>query len=193
MKSRHLSRRPTEVPNVTGFVVLIPARMASVRLPDKPLADIGGQPMIVRVAQRAALSRARQIAIAADDPRVIQACSDAGFQALATRTDHPSGSDRLAEACALLNLSDDTIVVNVQGDEPLIDAALINGVAETLANRPDCVMATIAHPIAALADFLNPNVVKVVLDKTGAASISAAHLSRGPAMPQPHATAQPWP
>jgi 3-deoxy-manno-octulosonate cytidylyltransferase (CMP-KDO synthetase) len=161
---------------VTEFVVLIPARMASVRLPDKPLADIGGQPMIVRVAQRAALSRARQIAIAADDPRVIQACSDAGFQALATRTDHPSGSDRLAEACELLNLSDDTIVVNVQGDEPLIDAALINGVAETLANRPDCVMATIAHPIAALADFLNPNVVKVVLDKTGAAQ----YFSRAP-------------
>lgn len=176
MKSRHSSRRPEEVPDVTEFVVLIPARMASVRLPDKPLADIGGQPMIVRVAQRAALSRARQIAIAADDPRVIQACSSAGFQALATRTDHPSGSDRLAEACELLNLSDDTIVVNVQGDEPLIDATLINGVAETLASRPDCVMATIAHPIAALADFLNPNVVKVVLDKTGAAQ----YFSRAP-------------
>ena len=161
---------------MTEFVVLIPARMASQRLPNKPLADIGGQPMIVRVAQRAARSRARQIAIAADDPRVIRACSDAGFQALATRTDHPSGSDRLAEACELLNLSDETIVVNVQGDEPLIDASLINGVAETLASRPDCVMATIAHPVAATADFLNPNVVKVVLDKTGAAQ----YFSRAP-------------
>jgi 3-deoxy-manno-octulosonate cytidylyltransferase (CMP-KDO synthetase) len=176
MNSRHSSRRPTEVPDVAEFIVLIPARMASVRLPDKPLADIGGQPMIVRVAQRAALSRASQIAIAADDPRVIKACSDAGFQALATRTDHPSGSDRLAEVCELLKLPDDTIVVNVQGDEPLIDAALINGVAETLAGRPDCVMATIAHPIAALTDFLNPNVVKVVLDKTGAAQ----YFSRAP-------------
>jgi 3-deoxy-manno-octulosonate cytidylyltransferase (CMP-KDO synthetase) len=104
----------------TGFTVVIPARMASSRLPNKPLADIAGLPMVVRVAQRALLSKARHVVVAADDERIVQACQAHGIQALLTRQDHVSGSDRLAEACELLKLADDAVVVNVQGDEPLI-------------------------------------------------------------------------
>ena len=147
-----------------SFVVLIPARMKSTRLPDKPLADLGGLPMVVRVAQQAARSGASTVCVACDDLRILQACEAAGVQALLTRADHPSGSDRLAEACNLLGLSDDTIVVNVQGDEPLIDPELINAVARSLAARQDTPMSTAAHPVHDEADFVNPNVVKVVLD-----------------------------
>ena len=117
------------------FTVLIPARRASTRLPDKPLADIGGLPMVVRVAQRAALSSARRVVVAADDQAIIQACVDNGIEAVMTRSDHPSGSDRLAEACTLLGLQPDDIVVNVQGDEPLISPALIDAVATKLPTR----------------------------------------------------------
>jgi 3-deoxy-manno-octulosonate cytidylyltransferase (CMP-KDO synthetase) len=146
------------------FTVVIPARLASSRLPNKPLADIGGAPMVVRVAQRALQSAAALVVVAADHPSIVQACQAHGVQAILTREDHPSGSDRLAEACQLLGLADDALVVNVQGDEPLMDPALINQVAHLLAARPEASMSTAAHAIDAVSEFLNPNVVKVVLD-----------------------------
>ena len=154
----------------TPFVVLIPARLASSRLPNKPLADLAGLPMVVRVAQRALLSKASQVVVAADDDSIIKACAAQGIQALLTRTDHVSGSDRLAEAANLLGLADDTIVVNVQGDEPLIEPALINAVAEALAASPDCSMSTLAHAIDNAVDWRSPHVVKVVLDAANRAS-----------------------
>ena len=159
-----------------AFTVLIPARMASSRLPDKPLADIGGLPMVVRVAQRAALSAAQRCVVATDDQRILQACSDHGVAAIATRADHPSGSDRLAEACAALNLPDGHIVVNVQGDEPLIDPGLIDAVAAELDARSDCAVSTAAHAIERREDWLDPNVVKVVTDARG----TALYFSRAP-------------
>jgi 3-deoxy-manno-octulosonate cytidylyltransferase (CMP-KDO synthetase) len=159
-----------------AFTVLIPARLASSRLPDKPLADIGGLPMVVRVAQRAALSGARRCVVAADDPRILQACADHGVEAIATRADHPSGSDRLAEACGALGLADEHIVVNVQGDEPLIEPGLIDAVAAELQARSDCAMSTAAHPIARREDWLDPNVVKLVTDARG----TAQYFSRAP-------------
>ena len=159
-----------------GFTVLIPARLASSRLPDKPLADIGGLPMVVRVARRAALSGATRCVVAADDPRILAACAQHGVAALATRADHPSGSDRLAEACAALGLADDEVVVNVQGDEPLIEPALIDAVAAELQARTDCAMSTAAHAIERRADWLDPNVVKVVTDARG----TAQYFSRAP-------------
>ena len=159
-----------------SFTVLIPARLASTRLPNKPLADIGGAPMVVRVAQRAMQSAATRTVVAADSTEIIEKCAAFGVLAVLTRVDHPSGSDRLAEACSLLGLADDDIVVNVQGDEPLIDPALINAVAQLLNERPDCAMSTAAHSIDQLADLLNPNVVKVVLD----ARQTALYFSRSP-------------
>lgn len=158
------------------FTVLIPARLASTRLPNKPLADIAGLPMVVRVAQRAHLSGAALCVVAADDERIVQACQAHGIAAVLTRDDHLCGSDRLAEACDLLGLADDALVVNLQGDEPLMAPALIGAVATELQARPDCVMSTAAHAIDALADFLNPNVVKVVLDRRG----TALYFSRAP-------------
>ncbi|MGJ7491963.1 3-deoxy-manno-octulosonate cytidylyltransferase [Variovorax sp. ZT4R33] len=158
------------------FTVLIPARLASTRLPDKPLADIGGLPMVVRVAQRARDSGAVRVVVAADHRRIVDACTAHGVEALLTRTDHPSGSDRLAEACTLLALPDDAIVVNVQGDEPLIDPTLIDAVATALAKQQDAAMSTAAHPIESAAEFGNPNVVKVVLDARG----HALYFSRAP-------------
>ncbi len=158
------------------FTVLIPARMASSRLPEKPLADIAGLPMIVRVARQAMRSQANRCVVAADDQRIVAACEAHGIEARLTRADHASGSDRLAEACALLDLPDDAIVVNVQGDEPLIPPALIDAVAFELTRRPDCVMSTAAHAIDGTGDFLNPHVVKVVLDRSG----TALYFSRAP-------------
>ncbi|MGD9773593.1 3-deoxy-manno-octulosonate cytidylyltransferase [Diaphorobacter sp.] len=165
------------------FTVLIPARLASTRLPDKPLADIAGLPMVVRVARRAAQSAAGRCVVAADDARIVQACAAHGVQALLTRTDHASGSDRLAEACELLGLADDDIVVNVQGDEPLIDPQLIDAVAALLPTRAGASMGTAAHAISSAQDFANPNVVKVVLDAQGLAH----YFSRAPI---PHARDQ---
>ena len=158
------------------FTVIVPARLASTRLPDKPLADIGGAPMVVRVAQRAALSGAREVVVATDHASIARACEQHGVRALMTRVDHASGSDRLAEACALLGLDDDAVVVNVQGDEPLIEPALIDACAALLDQRIDCVMSTVAHAIDDIADYLNPNVVKVVLD----AQSRALLFSRAP-------------
>lgn len=161
-----------------SFTVLIPARLASTRLPNKPLADIGGLPMIVRVAQRvlSGVASGTRVVVAGDSAAILLACQQHGIEAVLTRPDHPSGSDRLAEACALLGLHGDDIVVNVQGDEPLIDPALVAAVAELLAQRPEASMSTAAHPIAEHADFLNPNVVKVVLD----ARQLALYFSRAP-------------
>lgn len=159
-----------------AFSVVIPARMASSRLPDKPLADIGGLPMVVRVARQAAKSSASQVVVATDDGRILQACKAHGVQALMTRADHPSGSDRLAEAVNLLGLQAEDIVVNVQGDEPLIEPGLIDAVAQQLQVRPEASMSTAAHPLTQLQEFLNPNVVKVVLD----ARQLALYFSRAP-------------
>ncbi len=159
-----------------GFTVLIPARMASSRLPDKPLADIAGLPMVVRVARQAGLSGAARTVVATDDARIQAACQDHGVPALLTRPDHASGSDRLAEACEQLGLDGDAVVVNVQGDEPLIDPALINAVAALLQAHPSASMGTAAHAIGNLDDYTNPNVVKVVCDAQG----MAHYFSRAP-------------
>jgi 3-deoxy-manno-octulosonate cytidylyltransferase (CMP-KDO synthetase) len=163
--------------NALGFTVLIPARLASTRLPRKPLADIAGKPMVVRVAERVAgLAGARAVVVACDDAEIAAACAAHGVQAVLTRADHPSGSDRLAEACGHLGLDGDDVVVNVQGDEPLIDPALVQAVAALLVQRDDCVMATAAHALAEAAEYTNPNVVKVVLD----AASRALYFSRAP-------------
>ena len=151
------------------FTVLIPARLASTRLPDKPLADIGGKPMIVRVAERAEASGAAQVVVAADAPAILAACAAHGVRAVPTRADHPSGSDRLAEACAILGLDGDDLVINVQGDEPLIEPALIDAVAALLPKQPQASMGTAAHAIKSVAEFTDPNVVKVITDAQGLA------------------------
>jgi 3-deoxy-manno-octulosonate cytidylyltransferase (CMP-KDO synthetase) len=159
-----------------GYCVLIPARLASTRLPDKPLADIAGKPMVVRVAERARQSAASRVVVATDSPAVQEACARHGVEAVMTRADHPSGSDRLAQACELLGLSGDDRVVNVQGDEPLIEPALIDAVAGLLQTHAGASMSTAAHPIADVADLRNPNVVKVVTDAAGL----ALYFSRAP-------------
>lgn len=151
----------------TPFTVIIPARLASTRLPDKPLADLGGKPMVVRVAERAVLSGAKQVVVATDHADIMAACARHGVIACMTRADHPSGTDRIAEVAATMGLAPEAVIVNVQGDEPLIDPVLI---AATAAQISDGVpMATAAHTIDDTADVFNPNVVKVVLDKAGRA------------------------
>jgi len=151
------------------FTVLIPARLASTRLPGKPLLDIGGLPMVVRVALQARRSAAHQVVVATDAQEVAAACQAHGVRHVMTRADHASGSDRLAEACEQLGLDGDHIVVNVQGDEPLIEPGLIDQCAALLDEYPECPVGTVAHTIADPADWLNPNVVKVVLDASGRA------------------------
>jgi 3-deoxy-manno-octulosonate cytidylyltransferase (CMP-KDO synthetase) len=147
-----------------SFTVLIPARYASTRLPGKPLADIAGKPMVVRVAERAHRAGATRVVVATDDERIRTAVEEHGIAACLTRTDHPTGTDRLAEAARLLELPDDAIVVNVQGDEPLLAPSLIRDVALLLAAHTDAAIATACHPIRDPAEAFNPNVVKVVLD-----------------------------
>lgn len=159
-----------------SFVALIPARLASTRLPGKPLADLGGKPMVVRVAEQARRSGADRVVVATDSIDVAEACLRHDVAVVMTRADHQSGSDRLAEACAALGLAPGAIVVNVQGDEPLIDPALIRACADLLVARPDCVMSTAAHAIDSEADLRNPNVVKVVLDRQQ----RALYFSRAP-------------
>lgn len=150
-----------------SFSVIIPARLASTRLPNKPLADLCGKPMVVRVAERAAQSGAAHIVVATDHGDILAACAQHGVAAYLTRADHPSGTDRIAEVAAAMGLPADAVVVNVQGDEPLIDPALI---AATAAQIKDGVpMATAAHVIHDMAEAINPNVVKVVLDSAGRA------------------------
>jgi 3-deoxy-manno-octulosonate cytidylyltransferase (CMP-KDO synthetase) len=166
-----------EAANVRApFTVLIPARLASTRLPNKPLADIAGQPMVVRVAQRAAKSSAQRVVVAADSPTIIQACQLHGVEAVLTHTNHASGSDRLAQACELLGLSDRDLIVNVQGDEPLIEPSLIDAVASQLETHPQASMSTAAHAIENVNEFTSSHIVKVVLDAQG----FALYFSRAP-------------
>lgn len=159
-----------------AFKVVIPARYASARLPGKPLLDIAGKPMVIRVAEQANKSGAVTVVIATDFEKIMQTAEEYQVNAVMTRVDHQSGTDRIAEVAGQLNWDDDDIVVNVQGDEPLIDPLLIQEVALTLAHSKDAVMATACHPINDEASILNPNVVKVVLDASG----NALYFSRSP-------------
>ena len=152
-----------------NFTVLIPARLASTRLPRKPLAEIAGVPMVVRVAQRAVLSGAARVVVAGDHADILSACAAFGVHAVLTRADHATGSDRLAQACEILHLEGRDLVVNVQGDEPLIDPALVSACAALLEQSEDCVMSTAAHAIDSMQELDDPNVVKVVLDAAGRA------------------------
>jgi 3-deoxy-manno-octulosonate cytidylyltransferase (CMP-KDO synthetase) len=158
------------------FHVVIPARYASSRLPGKPLVDIAGKPMVLHVLQRALEAGAESVVVATDDSRVQQVIVAAGYQALMTSADHQSGTERLVEVAEILGWPDETLVVNVQGDEPLIDPALIREAARQLVLHDDAVMATLAHPVHDPADFTNPNVVKVVTDQAG----YALYFSRAP-------------
>ncbi|MHB1353329.1 MAG: 3-deoxy-manno-octulosonate cytidylyltransferase [Thiobacillus sp.] len=158
------------------FRVVIPARYGSSRLPGKPLADIGGRAMVLHVLDRALQAGAESVVVATDDVRVQAAVEAAGHRALLTSPDHQSGTERLVEVAETLCWPDDTLVVNVQGDEPLIDPALIREAARQLVVHADAVMATLAHPIHDHADFVNPNVVKVVADEAG----YALYFSRAP-------------
>ena len=158
------------------FRVVIPARYASSRLPGKPLADIGGRPMVLRVLDRALQAGAQDVVVATDDARVQAVVEAAGQHALLTSPEHNSGTERLVEVVETLGWDDDTLVVNVQGDEPLIDPALIREAARQLVLHDDAVMATLAHPIHDHADFISPNVVKVITDEAG----YALYFSRAP-------------
>ena len=159
-----------------AFLVVIPARYASSRLHAKPLADIGGKPMVVHVAERARESGAKAVWVATDHQEVFDAVRRHGHQALMTRADHATGTDRIAEAAQQLGLADSEIVVNVQGDEPLIAPELIREVVQSLVEHGDASIATACHPIADAESLLNPNVVKVVLDQSG----HALYFSRAP-------------
>jgi len=161
---------------MTAFIAIVPARLGSTRLPRKPLADIHGLPMVVRVAQRAQQSGASRVVVAADSDEIVAACRLHGVQALLTSPAHPTGTDRLAEAAAQLALDDSEIVVNVQGDEPLIPPATVAAVARLLQERSDCGIATAAHALHDAAEFFSPNVVKVVTDRMGRALL----FSRAP-------------
>jgi len=157
-----------------SFTVIIPARLASTRLPNKPLADLGGKPMVVRVAERAAQSGAAQVVVATDHTDIVVACERHGVTVRMTRADHASGTDRIAEVAAVLQLAPEAVVVNVQGDEPLIEPELIAAVAAAI--QPDVPMATAAHAIGSAVELFDPNVVKVVLDRNG----RALYFSRAP-------------
>ena len=150
-----------------SFTVIIPARLASTRLPGKPLADLGGKPMVVRVAEQAARSGAARVVVATDHPDIAAACAAHGIEACMTRADHPSGTDRIAEVARALGLAPDAVVVNLQGDEPLIEPALLAACAARIGQATP--MATCAHPIVDAAELFNPNVVKVVLNAAGGA------------------------
>jgi 3-deoxy-manno-octulosonate cytidylyltransferase (CMP-KDO synthetase) len=158
------------------FIVIIPARLNSTRLPGKPLADIGGIPMVVRVAQQAQASGAQQVVVATDAMQVMHVCTAHEVAAVMTSPQHATGTDRLAEVVEQLALPDSTLVVNVQGDEPLIPPALIHDTAQTLASATHCAMATCAHAITDYEEIFNPNIVKVVTDRTG----RALYFSRAP-------------
>jgi len=152
-----------------SFTVVIPARLASSRLERKALADLGGKPMVIRVAERSAQSAANRIIVATDAQEIESVCKAANLEVMMTREDHPSGTDRLAEVALQLGLNDEAIVVNVQGDEPLIPVDLINQVANTLQSKPHCAMATAAVAIHDQSEITNPNAVKVVLSKNNEA------------------------
>ena len=159
------------------FHVVIPARYGSTRFPGKPLADLAGKPMVVRVCERAAKSGAAAVHVATDDARIAAAVRTHGYSALMTRADHVSGTDRIAEAARQLGLAPDDVVVNVQGDEPLMSPQLVSEVAAALAAQPEASMSTACHPIHDATAFSNPNVVKVVLDaRNFALYFSRAHI-----------------
>ena len=166
------------------FAAIIPARYASTRFPGKPLADLGGKPMVVRVCERARASGADPVCVATDDARIADAVRKHGFEARMTRAEHASGTERIAEAAAQLGLADEAIVVNVQGDEPLIAPQLIARVAAALEANPQASVATACHPIHDAAEFANPNVVKAVLNAKG----EALYFSRA-AIPHPRSGA----
>tara|TARA_R110002110_G_scaffold66978_1_gene183141 strand:+ start:242924 stop:243688 length:765 start_codon:yes stop_codon:yes gene_type:complete len=171
-----------------SFSVVIPARFGSTRLPGKPLLDIGGKPMVQRVWEQACLSNARQVVIATDDQRILSAAGEFGAVACMTDADHPSGTDRLQQVAQQLDWSDEHIVVNVQGDEPLIPPAVIDQVAANLAQQAQAAVATLCEPVSSVAELMNPNVVKVVRDSNSL----AMYFSRAP-IPWPRdafATAQ---
>jgi 3-deoxy-manno-octulosonate cytidylyltransferase (CMP-KDO synthetase) len=153
----------------TAFTVVIPARFASSRLPGKPLQEIAGKPMIQRVWEQACKSSAQRVVVATDDARIVEACRAFGAEVQLTRAEHNSGTDRLAEVATALRLAADAIVVNVQGDEPLIPPAIIDQVAANLAAHPEAAIATLAEPIEEAAALFNPNVVKVATDLNGLA------------------------
>lgn len=154
---------------MTKFTVIVPARYASSRFPGKPLAELGGKPMVVRVCEQAAKSGALAVHVATDDERIAGAVRAHGHAALMTRADHPSGTDRIAEAALALGLADEAIVVNIQGDEPLIDPGLVGAVAGALERDQEASVASACHPIRDPEAQSNPNVVKVVLDARGRA------------------------
>lgn len=158
------------------FTIIIPARLGSTRLPGKALADIAGKPMVVRVAERAAASSAQRVVVATDHDTIAQAVRSAGFEVVMTGDEHVTGTDRLAEAVELLGLPDDEVVVNLQGDEPLMPPQLIDRVASRLHADTACAIATAAHPIADTTDWFDPNAVKVVIDNRG----RALYFSRAP-------------
>lgn len=153
----------------TVFTVVIPSRFASTRLPGKPLLLIAGKPMIQHVWEQASKSSAQRVVVATDDARIEEACKGFGAEVVMTREDHNSGTDRLAEVAGKLGLASDAIVVNVQGDEPLIPPSVIDQVAANLAAHPEARMATLAEPIEDVQALFNPNVVKVVSDLNGLA------------------------
>ena len=155
---------------------MIPARFASTRFPGKPLIDLNGKPMVVRVAERASLSSATRVLVATDDARIAAACEDHGVAHVMTRNDHPTGTDRLSEVAASLNLPDDAVLVNAQGDEPLIPANVIDQVAAMLEASPNAAIATLCHSIHDVADVTNPKVVKCVISEIG----EAMYFSRAP-------------
>jgi len=161
---------------VRDFIALIPARLASTRLPEKPLADLGGLPMVVHVARRAAASGALRVVVCADDQRIQAACRQHGVESILTAPEHPTGTDRLSEAVSQLGLDASTVIVNVQGDEPLIEPATIGAVARVLLERAECEVATAAHPLQRIEELFDPNVVKVVTDAAGLALL----FSRAP-------------
>ncbi|WP_435634167.1 3-deoxy-manno-octulosonate cytidylyltransferase [Pseudomonas solani] len=152
-----------------AFTVVIPARYASTRLPGKPLQDIAGKPMVQHVWEQARRSSAERVVVATDDARIVEACKGFGAEVVLTRVDHNSGTDRLAEVATQLGLAGDAIVVNVQGDEPLIPPAIIDQVAANLAAHPEAGIATLAEPIHDVDALFNPNVVKVSTDTQGLA------------------------
>lgn len=159
-----------------GFVVVIPARHASTRLPGKPLLDIAGKPMVVRVAEQAVASGAAEVCVATDHVGIAEAVMRHGLDVMMTRADHASGTDRIAEVAQKKGWRDDTLIVNVQGDEPLIAPALIREVAQNLAAHADAAIATACHAVYDKPSLLNPNIVKVVTDKHG----YALYFSRAP-------------
>lgn len=159
-----------------SFHIIIPVRMESTRLPGKPLLDIAGKPMVQHVYERASASGAASVTIATDSDEVAAIVRDFGAVVCMTACEHPSGTDRLAEAVEKLQLSDDAVIVNVQGDEPLVSADTLHALADDLIAHPDAPMATVCQPLTHSDDLFNPNVVKVALDRNG----YALYFSRAP-------------